>query len=73
MQQPLGGSPKTGRTGERANGRGGDGSCGEALPYAAGPGPFVASLGAGATSGKFPIPITIVPGELALEDIKALA
>ena len=23
--------------------------------------------------GKFPIPITIVPGELALEDIKALA
>ena len=25
------------------------------------------------TAGKFPIPITVVPGELALEDIKALA
>src|SRR5262249_28120737 len=40
---------------------------------ASGPGPLVSSLGAGATAGKFPIPITIVPGELALEDIKALA
>jgi nucleotide-binding universal stress UspA family protein len=40
---------------------------------ASGPGPLVSSLGVGATAGKFPIPITIVPGELALEDIKALA
>jgi nucleotide-binding universal stress UspA family protein len=40
---------------------------------ASGPGPLVTSLGVGATAGKFPIPITIVPGELALEDIKALA
>ena len=38
-----------------------------------GPGPLVSSLAAGATAGKFPIPITIVPGELKLEDIKALA
>ena len=40
---------------------------------AAGPGPLVSSLAAGATAGKFPIPITIVPGDMALEDIKALA
>ena len=40
---------------------------------AAGPGPLVTSLAVGANAGKFPIPITIVPGELALEDIKALA
>ena len=40
---------------------------------AAGPGPLVTSLAAGGTAGKFPIPITIVPGELAIEDIKALA
>jgi nucleotide-binding universal stress UspA family protein len=40
---------------------------------ASGPGPLVSSLGAGVTAGKFPIPITIVPGELAIEDIKALA
>ena len=40
---------------------------------AAGPGPLVSSLAVGANAGKFPIPITIVPGELAVEDIKALA
>jgi nucleotide-binding universal stress UspA family protein len=40
---------------------------------AAGPGPLVSSLAAGATAGKFPIPITIVPGALGIEDIKALA
>jgi nucleotide-binding universal stress UspA family protein len=40
---------------------------------AAGPGPLVSSLAAGTTAGKFPIPITIVPGDLAIEDIKALA
>ena len=40
---------------------------------ATGPGPLVASLATGATAGKFPIPITIVPGELSLEEIQALA
>jgi hypothetical protein len=40
---------------------------------AAGPGPLVSGLAAGALAGKFPIPITIVPGDLAVEDIKALA
>ena len=39
----------------------------------AGPGPLVSSLAVGATAGNFPIPITIVPGDLAVEDIKALA
>lgn len=38
-----------------------------------GPGPLVTSLAAGKQAGSFPIPITIVPGYLALEDIKALA
>lgn len=38
-----------------------------------GPGPLVTSLGSGAMAGNFPIPITIVPGGLAVEDIKALA
>jgi nucleotide-binding universal stress UspA family protein len=38
-----------------------------------GPGPLVSSLAVGATAGKFPIPITIVPGELKVDDIKALA
>jgi nucleotide-binding universal stress UspA family protein len=44
-----------------------------AATEAAGPGPLVSSLAAGTTAGKFPIPITIVPGDLALDDIKALA
>ena len=38
-----------------------------------GPGPLVASLAAGKQAGSFPVPITIVPGYLALEDIKSLA
>jgi nucleotide-binding universal stress UspA family protein len=38
-----------------------------------GPGPLVSSLAAGKSAGSFPIPITIVPGYLALEDIKGLA
>ncbi len=38
-----------------------------------GPGPLVAALASGATAGKFPIPITIVPGDLSLEELKALA
>ena len=40
---------------------------------AAGPGPLVTSLAAGNAAGKFPIPITIVPGDLSLEEIQALA
>jgi nucleotide-binding universal stress UspA family protein len=39
----------------------------------AGPGPLVASLAAGTAAGSFPIPVTIVPGALELEDIQALA
>jgi len=38
-----------------------------------GPGPLVASLAAGGIAGGFPVPVTIVPGKLSLEDIKALA
>lgn len=38
-----------------------------------GPGPLVSSLAAGTTAGQFPIPITIVPGDLTLADIKAMA
>lgn len=38
-----------------------------------GPGPLVSSLAAGRLAGSFPIPITIVPGDLHLDDIKALA
>ena len=38
-----------------------------------GPGPLVSSLAAGKSAGSFPIPITIVPGYLAFEDIKSLA
>ncbi|PPD25980.1 MAG: universal stress protein UspA [Hyphomicrobium sp.] len=38
-----------------------------------GPGPLVTSLATGKVAGTFPIPITIVPGDLSLEDIKALA
>jgi nucleotide-binding universal stress UspA family protein len=36
-----------------------------------GPGPLVSSL-AGKLSGKFPIPITVVPGNLTLDQIDAL-
>jgi nucleotide-binding universal stress UspA family protein len=38
----------------------------------AGPGPLVSSLAHGSSIGKFPIPITIVPGTLALEDVRAM-
>lgn len=38
-----------------------------------GPGPLVASLAAGAEAGTFPIPITIVPGNLTIEEIAGLA
>lgn len=40
---------------------------------AAGPGPLVSSLATGVAAGSFPIPVTIVPGTLELEDIQALA
>lgn len=38
-----------------------------------GPGPLVSSMAAGSAAGSFPIPITIVPGNLAFDDIIALA
>lgn len=40
---------------------------------AKGPGPLVSSLAAGKAAGGFPIPVTVVPGKLSLDDIKALA
>lgn len=40
---------------------------------AKGPGPLVSSLAAGDDAGGFPVPVTIVPGKLSLEEIKALA
>jgi nucleotide-binding universal stress UspA family protein len=39
----------------------------------AGPGPLVSSLAMGNNAGKFPIPITIVPGDLTIDEIQALA
>ncbi|MEZ5843133.1 MAG: universal stress protein [Hyphomicrobiaceae bacterium] len=38
-----------------------------------GPGPLVSSLAAGKTAGSFPVPITIVPGDLKADDLKTLA
>lgn len=38
-----------------------------------GPGPLVSSLAAGKIAGTFPIPITIVPGHLTLDEIRAMA
>jgi len=40
---------------------------------AQGPGPLVASLAAGRAAGGFAVPVTVVPGQLSLADIKALA
>jgi len=40
---------------------------------AKGPGPLVSSLAAGKSAGSFPVPVTIVPGNLTLEDILTLA
>jgi hypothetical protein len=37
------------------------------------PGPLVASLAAGRAAGGFPVPVTVVPGQLSLAEIKALA
>lgn len=39
----------------------------------AGPGPLVSSLAAGSKAGTFPVPITIVPGTLSLEEIEGLS
>jgi nucleotide-binding universal stress UspA family protein len=38
-----------------------------------GPGPLVSSLATGKLAGSFPIPIVIVPGNLSLEELQALA
>lgn len=38
-----------------------------------GPGPLVSSLATGKLAGSFPIPIVIVPGNLSLDELKALA
>jgi nucleotide-binding universal stress UspA family protein len=38
-----------------------------------GPGPLVSSMATGNAAGSFPIPVTIVPGNLAFDDIVALA
>jgi nucleotide-binding universal stress UspA family protein len=38
-----------------------------------GPGPLVSTLAGGKNAGSFPIPITVVPGGLTLEEIEALA
>ena len=40
---------------------------------AEGPGPLVSLLAAGTKAGTFPIPITIVPGNLTLDEIGGLA
>ncbi len=40
---------------------------------AKGPGPLVASLASARASGGFPVPVTVVPGQLSLAEIKALA
>ena len=38
-----------------------------------GPGPLIVSFASGSYAGTFPIPITIVPGGLTLEELQALA
>ena len=38
-----------------------------------GPGPLVSNLATGKAAGSFPVPITIVPGNLSLNDVTALA
>ncbi len=39
----------------------------------AGPGPLVASLASGKSAGSFPVPITVVPGGLTIEEVEALS
>ena len=38
-----------------------------------GPGPLITTLAVGRLAGTFPVPITVVPGSLGLEEILALA
>jgi nucleotide-binding universal stress UspA family protein len=38
-----------------------------------GPGPLVSSLAGGKNAGTFPVPITVVPGGLTLEEVEALS
>ena len=38
-----------------------------------GPGPLVSSLAAGTAAGTFPIPVTVVPGNLTFDEIISLA
>jgi nucleotide-binding universal stress UspA family protein len=38
-----------------------------------GPGPLVSTLAGGRFAGTFPVPITVVPGHLSIEEILALA
>jgi nucleotide-binding universal stress UspA family protein len=38
-----------------------------------GPGPLVSTLAGGKLAGSFPVPITVVPGHLSIEEILALA
>jgi nucleotide-binding universal stress UspA family protein len=38
-----------------------------------GPGPLVSNLAGGRLAGTFPVPITVVPGHLTIEEILALA
>jgi len=38
-----------------------------------GPGPLVSTLAGGRLAGTFPVPITVVPGHLSVEEIVALA
>ena len=38
-----------------------------------GPGPLVSTLAGGRHAGSFPVPITVVPGCLGIEEILALA
>lgn len=40
---------------------------------ASGPGPLVSQLAGGKNAGSFPIPITIIPGSMTIEEIEALA
>lgn len=46
---------------------------GAAVDSKQGPGPLVSMLATGKTAGTFPIPITVVPGTLTLEELMALA
>jgi nucleotide-binding universal stress UspA family protein len=38
-----------------------------------GPGPLVSTLASGKNAGSFPVPITVVPGGLTIEEVEALS